>query len=181
MIEAVIGIMIGLVFVLFPHWALNTVGLLIGLLVAVYGVVLLLNGIMAKSNPMILLGALLLAVGAVVACSSSGIFMWILVIVGVLLIFRGVLYMQRSLGMRSAGYQSWWTHMIAAALILALGLCVVWNPFYAKNIAVILLGVCLIVNGVEGLVMRHLIERVIKKRAKKKDRIYVDSEEPKTR
>ena len=37
-IEAGIGILIGFVFVFFPSWTLNTIGFLIGLLIAVYGV-----------------------------------------------------------------------------------------------------------------------------------------------
>ncbi len=177
---AVIGILSGLVLVLFPNWALHTAGILLGLFLAAYGLVILLDGVLANMKPLIFLGAVLLVLGAIIAFFSSDMLMWLLISAGIFLIFRGVLYAQRALRMRSGGYRHWWGYLVCACLILLLGFFVVLNPFGAKNIVIVMLGICLVFNAVEGMLMQHMLVRGMQNR-KASHYIYVESEDPETK
>lgn len=89
-------------------------------------------------------------------------------ILGLYLIFDGVVKLQAAIDIKKEGYQKWGILLLLAVLMIALGVVILLNPFQSAQALITFIGICMLLDGVINLwnafvVWQHL--RVLKKAA----------------
>ena len=89
-------------------------------------------------------------------------------ILGLYLIFDGVVKLQAAIDIKKEGYQKWGILLLLAVLMIALGVVILLNPFQSAQVLITFIGVCMLLDGVINLwnafvVWQHL--RALKKAA----------------
>lgn len=87
------------------------------------------------------------------------------VIVGIVIILDSILKFQTASALKKVGMQSWITILILAACGILFGLMLALNPFEGINALMILLGITLVVDGIQNLCTIISITKYIKKKA----------------
>lgn len=87
-------------------------------------------------------------------------------ILGLYLIFDGIVKLQAALNIKKEGYKRWAILLLLSLLMIALGVVILINPFRSGAFLITFIGICMLVDGVINLwnaivVIRHL--RVQKK------------------
>ena len=129
----------------------------------VLSVMFLLLGIYLVVNPetsLIMICRILGAALAVVFCIILGALMLgrapaltdiLSVMIGLLVLVDSVFKLQVAVDSRRMGAHSWWVTLVCTVVCLVLGILLVFNPFDGKQVLTIMMGVSLIVDGVQNL------------------------------
>lgn len=75
------------------------------------------------------------------------------VVVGIIVLIHGLMDIQYTLDIRKTGNTKWWIALIAAVLTLLIGFMLVFNPFTAYEITMVLLGIAMLYDGGSDLVL----------------------------
>ena len=165
-VTAVVMIVLGLLLVIHPGGAVLLVCRLLGLVMAGAGFVLLLaslgerNNLGSRGNADVfrcVLGAILLALGILIAFRPGIILGFAGVLFAVILFVRGVSDVKKMLAVRQAGDESWKFSLFTAALTFFAGLVVLIAPFGSASLIMTIAGIFLILDGIFEL---YLILRV---------------------
>ena len=73
------------------------------------------------------------------------------VMIGLLVLVDSVFKLQVAVDSRRMGAHSWWVTLVCTVVCLVLGILLVFNPFDGKQVLTIMMGVSLIVDGVQNL------------------------------
>ena len=71
--------------------------------------------------------------------------------IGLLVLVDSVFKLQVAVDSRRMGAHSWWVTLVCTVVCLVLGVLLVFNPFNGKQVLTIMMGVSLIVDGVQNL------------------------------
>lgn len=148
--------MLGLILVLFPEISAMTVCYIIGLMIVVFGVVKLI-GYFSKDLYRLAfqfdfaLGIFSLVAGILILLHPTNIVALMPVIIGVFVLMDGAFKIQTAFDARRFGMERWWSILILAFLTCFGGLFLIINPFAGARALMILLGVTLMVDGVQNL------------------------------
>ncbi|MGN0781563.1 MAG: HdeD family acid-resistance protein [Christensenellales bacterium] len=82
---------------------------------------------------------------------------------GILLAGKSIFEFQTAADMKRFGVKLWWVDMAYAALLLALGVVLLFDPFGAERALFVYLGVCALLNGILGIVVNFFVSGRIKK------------------
>lgn len=105
----------------------------------------------------LILGVVLMLMGLWLLTTPGLIFSLIQYILGAILVIHGVIDLQGALNLRSGGAVHWWWSALLAAVTLALGAVVIWNPCATRNALLMLLGAALMFDGIsDWLILLHL-------------------------
>lgn len=101
------------------------------------------------------------------------------VLVGVVLLFSGLVKMQNSMDYRRFGLKNWWLYMIYAATMVVASIVLMAYPFAGQKIALIFLGIVLIYDGIMKLVSMFVFKGKVNRFKKKlnEDVIIIDKDE----
>ena len=83
-------------------------------------------------------------------CIILGVLM-LSVMIGLLVLVDSVFKLQVAVDSRRMGAHSWWVTLVCTVVCLVLGILLVFNPFDGKQMLTIMMGVSLIVDGVQNL------------------------------
>lgn len=89
------------------------------------------------------------------------------------MIVDGVLKVQYGVDLAKIGAKMWWTILILAAVIIGLGLVVVFNPFSTAMVFTIFAGIVLIFNGISDIVTTIYVSHIYKELAKKQKQLLL--------
>ena len=94
------------------------------------------------------------------AASAMGVFLLVRpqtvvsvlpILVGLFVIFDGVMRIESAVSLRKAGYQRWWLFLVLALLSAGLGVMMLCNPFGTVELLVMAIGIVFVVEGVLNL------------------------------
>ena len=110
----------------------------------------LLLGIFLVANPETSLIMICRILGA--AMAVFGVMKIVLYfMIGLLVLVDSVFKLQVAVDSRRMGAHSWWVTLVCTVVCLVLGILLVFNPFDGKQVLTIMMGVSLIVDGVQNL------------------------------
>lgn len=166
-INAVIMVILGLVLVIWPHILGVMLCYLLGgalILMGVIQLVIFLRGErLGFYNKFSMLMGIVLVLLGIWICTQPHIVLSIIpVVVGIIVLIHGLMDIQYTLDIKRTGNTKWWIALIAAILTFIVGLLLVFNPFTAYEISMILLGVAMLYDGGSDLVLlifSHLAQR----------------------
>ena len=146
-VMAGIGIIAGLLLLVFPQQSLNVITYAIGAVALIYGILKIVSYFRNREYSPLFTWELILGIILV----GIGIFAILPIILGVLVLIEGISKAQRAMMLQKYGYPKWQAALLAAVLIALLGVLLILNPFGALVITVRVLGGVILVDGIMGI------------------------------
>ena len=152
-ISSVVFLVIGLVLVIWPDEARHIIIYAIGAAALLYGGFRIVDFFVRKEH---LSGTIQLGVALGIGCMLVGLFLIFKVdlivtllaaVIGVAVIIDSVLRLQIALNLRHVGGQYWLVLLITSLVTLCFGVLLLFNPFTAVQVATIIAGVLLLIDG----------------------------------
>lgn len=173
-VNAVIMVVLGLVLVIWPHILGVMLCYLLGgalILMGVIQLVVFLRGErLGFYNKFSMFMGIVLVLLGIWICTQPRIVLSIIpVVVGIIVVLHGLMDLQYTLDIRRTGNTKWWIALIAAIITLVVGLLLVFNPFTAYEVTMILLGIAMLYDGGSDLlllVFAHLAQKDTDKRVR---------------
>lgn len=151
--SSVAYIVLGIILMLFPGTATNIVVRLVGIAALIYGVSRVIDYTKGRNDMINVVIGGLIAIGGIILLVNPAFVVSILpTILGIYIIIEGISEVRAALNMRSQGYDRWTMAFILSLLVLLVGLFILFNPFTTVTISVMIFGGALIVAGITGMV-----------------------------
>ena len=160
-------IALGLFLICRPVATLLTICYLLGVLSIFFGLVKLI-GYFSRSRVRLAfqfdlaLGILSLVVGILLCCHPGNVMVLLQFLIGLFILFESVFQFQTALDARRLGLGRWWSILLASLLSAAAGLLLLLNPFGSAKAMVVLLGISLVVHGIQNLMVVFYTARHIR-------------------
>lgn len=186
--SSVAFILVGLALLLWPDLSLRLVCGLFGAVILIKGVSSLIGYARAEVRTFFsyfgwVFGAAATALGVFLLIRPETVVSILPILVGLFVIFDGIMRVQSAFELRSAGYNNWWSFLLLALVSGVLGVLMIWNPFGTVELLVMAIGVILLIEGVLNLasaiyaaVMLKGLKKAASEVADELERMVVDSE-----
>lgn len=149
---AIISVLIGLVFILFPADSLTFINYIIVITLIIIGLVQFIGYFVTsvKDNQFkigFVLGLLCLMLAAYSYFEASSIIVFIPRFLGILVIVDSLITLQNSIDLLRLGSSRWWYQLVLATITIMLGSILFFNPFTNNESFITFAGVTMIING----------------------------------
>jgi uncharacterized membrane protein HdeD (DUF308 family) len=149
---AIISMIIGLVFILFPTDSLIFINYIMVITLIIIGLVQFIGYFVTsvKDNQFrigFVLGLLCLILAAYTYFESSSIISFIPKLLGILVIVDSLITLQNSVDLLRLGSKRWWYQLVLAIITIMLGVILFFNPFNNYESFITFAGFTMIVNG----------------------------------
>lgn len=162
---SILGILGGLLLIIYPGDAAKIACITFGILCAVYGMVRIVAWI-AKTrvlgNADLIIGLIVFAAGVLLMAHPGFVVSIIPSVVGFIILAIGINKLKDALDIRNSGYSRWGSLLIPAILVLGLGLLIILNPFATAELTVRVIGATLAFNGVSDIWTITRVNKTIK-------------------
>ncbi len=156
-IQGVIFILLGILFLLFPEEILKGISVYLGILMLVPGVVMIVLPLArneAGTSPVVLTeGVLLTLFGLLFIFRPEIVGKLLALFVGLWMIGGGIMQVAGSASQKSMGWRYWWTQFLVGILLIIAGLVILFNAFSVSVVLMMWFGVLLIIFGIYYLVL----------------------------
>jgi len=163
---AAVTILLGLLLIIWPDRSVSFLCMLLGAAIFLTGIIYVLGWLSRRREGVpaffVLPGVVLCALGVWLLTSPASVVMLIQYIFGAILIFHGLVDLQGALVMMRHRADRWWLDLLLAALTLALGALVLFNPFGTFAALVILIGASLVYDGISDLYIIWRLSRIFR-------------------
>lgn len=153
---SVIMLVLGLVLLIWPEMSLSILCYLIGAMLIIGGVVKLV-GYFSKDLYRLAFqfdlafGILSILLGIVFIAHPEHIISILPIVMGIFVLVEGVLRIQTAMDAKTFGLSTWWMMIILAIATSGCGLLLIFKPFESAVAMMMLLGVTLLIDGVQNL------------------------------
>ncbi|MBQ3796751.1 MAG: DUF308 domain-containing protein [Butyrivibrio sp.] len=161
-VKAVVMVAIGVVLAVWTKASLDIVARVLAALLVAIGVVFILTYLLKKERTFLISGGLV--AGILIAAVGGWIFVnpgkftdFIPKLFGIFIMVSGLGNLWQTISLVRYKSRAWWVSLIIAVVTAALGAYLFFNPTNAKEIAVTLIGVFLIVDGATNLISALLV------------------------
>lgn len=163
LVTAIVYVGLGLIFVLVPNIVTSSVAIILGVALALAGVVYIIDyfrkwDIEYRSNGLAI-GILLLFSALFLFFQSDVIATIIPLLLGFAAVVSGTIKLQNAIVLYKAKEKMWIPVLVLAGVCLILGVIIMFDPFAAMTGLIILIGVSLLVSGLTDLVIIFLMSR----------------------
>lgn len=177
--SSIITLILGLILLLNPIGAIETVCSLIGFFILILGIFGLLNHFVldTESSSTLVLGVSMIGVllGIYILANPGSIVKFFSIVVAVILLLHGLRDVDTAMQMKRGGYEKWWGSLVIAIITILLGAFVFRNPFAAPELVSRVIGACFLFNGATDLLIVRRASKVLKDVREKSEPIDVDA------
>ncbi|MDO4284742.1 MAG: DUF308 domain-containing protein [Eubacteriales bacterium] len=166
-IATLIGIILGVVLLVWPESSLIVLCQAVGLALAFGGIVAVVlyfvnhDGLMF-STVQLVFGVILAAIGIWIFARPARLVELVPTIIGLIVMINGIVDLSQTVTLGRQKYDKWWVSLIFAILTLVLGIVLIVKPFGIAAFITRVIGVVLIFNGLSDLWMISKISNDIK-------------------
>ncbi|MCR5546064.1 MAG: DUF308 domain-containing protein [Lachnospiraceae bacterium] len=165
-ISALACVIMGVVFLIWPSQVTNLIAYVVGALLVAIGAIQVVSKIINEENRSsgLLVGALILIIGIWIIVHPQTAVSLIPIVIGVVLVVSGVQELSLAFTAKNVDSSSWGWMIAGAVLTIVFGIICVCVAFNIVTIAMRLLGLFLIYDGVSSMLMVHHVnvaERVV--------------------
>lgn len=167
---------LGVMLIMIPDMIVPVLAGIFGTLLVLFGIVKII-GYFSKDlfrlafQYDLALGLLLISLGMITIWRAENVMVFNSVVLGVYVLADGLLKIQIALDSRVFGIKNWWLILAAAIVTGTIGCVLIIRPSKSAGVLVILLGCCLLAEGILNLITVLLAVRII--RHQQPDRIEV--------
>ena len=152
-INGVIFIFLGLLFIAFPEGTLQSISIYIGLVILIPGIIMLIAGILDKlgsqnRNVVIFQGVITILFGLLFILKPNLIGILLSVFISLWVILNGFFKLAASFSMKDIGESGWWVQSLIGFVLLAFGVYMLVNAFSVSVFITIWAGILLLIFGV---------------------------------
>ena len=141
-------LLLGIYLVVNPETSLVMICRILGAAMAVFGVMKIVLYFIRFDFAV---GLFCIILGALMLWRAPALTDILSVMIGLLVLVDSVFKLQVAVDSRRMGAHSWWVTLVCTVVCLVLGILLVFNPFDGKQVLTIMMGVSLIVDGVQNL------------------------------
>ena len=151
-------IVMGLCFIFLPEISALTICYCVGAVSIVFGIIKLM-GYFSKDVYRLAfqfdlaLGIAMIVLGAVEVIRPRLLLGLLPVVLGIIVLVDGLFKIQTALDSKRFGLKKWWISLAFGIIAGIIGVCLILDPFEGNKILTVLLGVTLVVDGVQNLWM----------------------------
>lgn len=155
---SVLMLVIGGCLIIWPEMSLSVFCVVTGIAMIIFGIVKLL-GYFSKDLYRLAfqfdlaLGIISVLFGIVIVIHPRNLITFVPVIMGIFVMLDGVFKIQTALDARQFGLKAWWIVLALAICSGGFGLLLIVNPFEGAVALMILLGVTMVVDGIQNLLV----------------------------
>ncbi|MCM1496133.1 MAG: DUF308 domain-containing protein [Bacteroides sp.] len=161
-LSSVILCLTGLVFMIFSGTVVNIIGWVLGSIFCVVGLIYLIGYIRRQMFLSELFFGIISLVAGVLLLIHPGWIMSILsIIVGIYILIEGALKLKIALDARKQQARGWWVLLVIALISIGLSIVLIVNPFGISKIFIFLLGVALLLNGIENIIHAVYTKKIL--------------------
>ena len=155
---AVVLLALGICFIAWPSASAQTVCALAGAAVALFGIVKLISYFVRKRSGLELqfdfaLGIIALVLGLTVIAFAGNIVRAIPVFLGIFILVDGVFKLQTAFDAKRYALPGWWVILAGAVVFCVLGLVLILHRSESAATMTVILGVALVLDGIQNLVV----------------------------
>lgn len=160
-ISALISIVIGALLIIYPDQVITAMGRVVAVIIILAGVFFIISQIFEFGlNALgIVVGAVLAIIGVWIFASPTAVLTIIPIAIGVILVVHGVQDLSMAIEGSRAHMPHPWIAYIIAALNIILGLLCVSNAFGLVDIALRLIGIMLVYDGITDIGIVHGVRK----------------------
>ena len=181
-ISAMLCILLGIVLVVWPDLSMQVVCTAVGAILLIGGGVRLAvyfsvkdGSVYAQMN--LIMGIILAVVGVWILLQPDKVLAIIPIIVGIVIVLHGINNLQQALTLYKDKYDKWWVALILGLLTVGFGVLLICRPFEALETAVMMIGICLIYDGISDIWIVSRIYRTAKALKQEAEALDVEAEE----
>jgi uncharacterized membrane protein HdeD (DUF308 family) len=157
LVQSIVMIAIGIVLVVWTKASLDIMAKALAVLLLLIGLVFIVNFVFRKEKTFVpsaefVVGILVAAVGGWIFLNPGPFTDFIPKLFGIFIIVSGLGNLGQTISLIKYKAKTWWISLLIALVTVGLGAFLVFNPTEAKEIAVSLIGVFLIIDGVTNLI-----------------------------
>lgn len=173
-IEALVSIVFGILFIVCPDFTKSTICYLFASLIVVMGLIKCANYFTYGIEPFgFIHGIVDIALGTIIFSTvptlvEGGIFGFVF---GAIFVVKSLFSIEWAFDCRRVGVKNWWLILMLALVILGCGIALVCYRS-AETVLVIILGSCLIVQGIYDLIDAIVISAKVKKAKKTMKQLF---------
>lgn len=162
-LSSVILCITGLVFMIFSGTVVNMIGWVLGGIFCVVGLIYLIGYIRRQMFLSELLFSIISLVAGILLLIHPGWIMSILsIIVGVYILIEGALKLKIAIDAKKQQARGWWALLVIALISIGISIVLIVNPFGISKIFIFLLGVALLLNGIENIIHAVYTKKILK-------------------
>lgn len=119
------------------------------------------------------LGILLCIMGLILILHPNAIIAVLPVVIGLIVLIDGVFKVQTAFDAKRFGLREWWLILLGAVLCIGLGLLLLSDPFEGSSWLMVLVGIALMVDGVQNLFNALYTVKVSRRRPREESYIEI--------
>ena len=180
-VKAVVMVVIGIILAVWTKASLDFMARALAVLLVVIGAVFIISYFVKKERTFVISGGL--AAGIIIAAIGGWIFInpgtftdFIPKLFGIFILVSGLGNLWQTISLIRYKSRAWWVSLIIAIGTVAIGGYLLFNPTNAKEIAVTLIGIFLIVDGVTNLINAVLVGIAADRAEQEKNALDVEAE-----
>lgn len=159
-------VILGFIFLIWPSQVTSLIAVVVGVLLIVIGAIYVISKLINQENKFsgMLVGFVVLILGVWILLNPSSAKTIIPIVIGVVLVASGVQELRLSFAAKHVDASKWGWMIAGSVLTIVFGIICIFAAFEILNLAMRLLGLFLIYDGVSSMVMvRHVnvAERVV--------------------
>lgn len=165
-VVSLLYLVLGICLLAVPDAAKRTVCYFAGAMLIVSGLVQIINYFLYSVVRFGFLWGIIDVFAGIFIVSSADIFAQteiFALLFGILLVGKSIFEFQTAADMKRFGVKFWWAETAYAALLLVLGVVLLFDPFGAERALFVYLGVCSLLNGILGFAVNFFVSGKIKK------------------
>ncbi len=155
-LQAIVMIIIGIVLIVWTQASLDMMARALAVLLFVIGVIFIGTYLFKKQHTsfdsgQLIFGVIITAIGCWIFLNPGAFTDFIPKLFGVFILLSGVKNLMQTFSLIKYQYGYWWLSLIFAIITVILGGFLLFNPTSAKEIAVTVIGVFLVYDGISNL------------------------------
>jgi uncharacterized membrane protein HdeD (DUF308 family) len=179
---SIVSVLLGLFLVIRPEASGNAISYIIGACFIFYGVVHIVSYLISKDESFyqydLAKGIITVTVGVFLIVQPSFVVSILPTLLGFIILVSGIFGLQSSINMlRRSPSKSWVAVFVPAVITIVLGILIVVNPFQWAKALLVVIGGCLIWNGVSNFWTHLCLSKRVKEAQTKAESIETTAQE----
>lgn len=161
-VSSVILCITGLVFMIFSGTVVNIIGWVLGGIFCVIGIIYLIGYIRRQLMISELVFSIIsLVIGVLFLIHPSWVMSFLSIIVGIYILIEGALKVKIAIDAKKQQVKGWWVLLVAALISIGISIVLICNPFGISKIFMFLLGLALLLNGIENIMHAVYTKKIL--------------------
>lgn len=155
-VSSILYFFLGIFMILFPEIISDFICYLVSLLFLFFGIASVLMYVRSEiktpyTSTILVLGIILGSLGVYILLNPRTFASLIPLVIGVFMIADSISKLSAALDLRKYGYINWWHMLLMSFIILGCGLLLVFNPFEAISLTIMVIGFILIIDSLSNI------------------------------